>query len=477
MCQAQSEKKIFDFFKNASLSISCVVNYVQKYQDYFWAHHFDNTLTALNYIKGLFYCPKGQANMERMEEEIDNSEYRAYQHFISNSNWDNIGLRKALSLDSSKLLSEQKKQTGKPTGYIIDESAHLKKGKKSVGVARQYAGVIGKVDNCQVGVYCSLVNGSDATIINERIFLPEKWIDDPQRCDEVSIPTEYQVFKTKPQLAIDMLREDIDNGVEFDWIGGDGLYGHNSELCNGIDALDKLFVLDVHKDETVYLEEPTLAVPPRKSKHGKAPSNFKADKEAIRLDSLTTKVSQNEWVRADVRDSTSGILRRDVYKREVWVWDGKEEKARKRTVIISKTIAEVPEIKYSYSNGDVDQFTHQEYAYFVCQRYWVERTFDDAKNELGMSDYQVRKWKSWHNHHTMIMMASLFLMKQKMENKSQVPLLSFRDARILVILQLFGTPVDVKKRLSQMEKRHKKREADIRQKYKKQAENQKLLTS
>ena len=470
-------KKNFEFSKNISLSISYVADYVQTYQDYFWAHHFNNTSTALNYIKGLFYCPKGVANMERMEEEIDNSEYRAYQHFISNSNWDNIGLRRALSLDSSKLLSEQKKQTGKPTGYIIDESAHLKKGKKSVGVARQYAGVIGKVDNCQVGVYCSLVNGSDATIINERIFLPEKWIKDTDSCDEVCIPTEYQVFKTKPQLAIDMLREDIDNGVEFDWIGGDGLYGHNSELCNGIDALDKLFVLDVHKDETVYLEKPTLAVPPRKSKNGKAPSKLKADKEAIRLDSLMTKAPQDKWIRVDVRDSTSGVLRRDVYKLAVWVWDGKEENVRKRTVIISKTIAEVPEIKYSYSNGDVEQFTHQEYAYFVCQRYWVERTFDDAKNELGMSDYQVRKWKSWHNHHTMIMMASLFLMKQKMENKSQTPLLSFRDARILVILQLFGTPEDVKKRLLQMEKRHKKRESDIRQKYKKQAENQKVLTS
>ena len=107
--------------------------------------------------------------MERMEEEIDNSEYRAYQHFISNSNWDNLGLRRALSIDSSKLLATQKKQTGKPTGYIIDESAHLKKGKKSVGVARQYAGVIGKVDNSQVGVCYSLANGCEYTIINERL--------------------------------------------------------------------------------------------------------------------------------------------------------------------------------------------------------------------------------------------------------------------------------------------------------------------
>jgi len=476
MCQAQSEKKIFEFSKNISLSIDYATNYVYGYQNYFKAHRFNNTSTALNYIKGLFYCPKGQANMERMEEEIDNSEYRAYQHFISNSNWDNLGLRRALSIDSSKLLATQKKQTGKPTGYIIDESAHLKKGKKSVGVARQYAGVIGKVDNSQVGVYCSLVNGSEATIINERIFLPKKWIEDVKRCDEAGIPKENQAFKTKPQLALDMLKEDIENGVEFDWIGGDGLYGHNSELCEGIDELNKLFVLDVHKDETVYLEEPTFSVPERKSKKGRTPSKLKANKKAIRLDSLKKQVSKEDWARVDVRDSTSGILRRDVYKREVWSWNGEEEKARKRTVIITKTIAGVPEVKYSYSNGGIEEFTHIEYAYFVCQRYWVERTFDDAKNELGMSDYQVRKWKSWHNHHAMIMMASLFIMKQKMENKVQMPLLSFRDARILVILQLFGTPEDIKKRLLQMEKRQKKRKDDILLKYKKQAENQNVLT-
>ena len=113
MCQAQSEKKIFAFSENISLSIDYVTNYVRNYQNYFKAHRFNNTSTALNYIKGLFFCAKVQANMERMEEEIDNSEYRAYQHFISNSNWDNLGLRKALSIDSSKLLLAKKKQTGK----------------------------------------------------------------------------------------------------------------------------------------------------------------------------------------------------------------------------------------------------------------------------------------------------------------------------------------------------------------------------
>ena len=88
--------------------------------------------------------------MERMEEEINDSEYRAYQHFISNSKWDYQEIISRLSLDASNILQENKKKSGVPTCYIVDESAHLKKGKESVGVSNQYAGVAGKIDNCQV---------------------------------------------------------------------------------------------------------------------------------------------------------------------------------------------------------------------------------------------------------------------------------------------------------------------------------------
>lgn len=138
----------------------------------------DNTPVAINYLKGLLSYPKGEANMERMEEQVVNSEYRAYQHFISNSKWDYEGLQMQVAQDVSKVLNQQKGLNHLPVGYIVGESAHLKKGGKSVGVSRQYAGVIGKVDNSQVGVYASLVNGASASIINEKDFLTrsvDKW--------------------------------------------------------------------------------------------------------------------------------------------------------------------------------------------------------------------------------------------------------------------------------------------------------------
>ena len=454
-------KKNFDFPGNSTLSVDYLKKFIDEYSLYFKAHRFDNTETAFNYAQGLMKCAKGEANMERMEEEIENSVYRATQQFISNSNWDREGLQKKTALDASQLLDAKKQVNGLPTGYIIDESGHLKKGDKSVGVSRQYAGVAGKVDNCQVGVYASLVNGIYATIINECLFLPKSWTDHVDRCEDVGIPKAAMIFKTKPELALEMIKQDIERGVKFDWIGGDGLYGHNYELGKGLDILGLFFVLDVHKDETVFTEEPKLEVPVRKSSKGYNPTKLKADKQAIRLDKLIEQIKPEEWRLEEIRDATKGKLILYVYKTTVWSWDGEEKKARKRTLIITKTTDNKPRVKYSFSNGEADQYSHQEYAYFVSQRYWVERTFDNAKNDLGMSDYQIRKWKGWHNHHALVMLASLFIMKQQMDNHSQVPLLSFRDARILVILQIYGSEKEIRQRLDQMYKRHTKRKYDI----------------
>jgi SRSO17 transposase len=412
-----------------------------------------------------------------MEEEINGSEYRAYQQFISNSNWDCEGLLNALARDASELLAEHRSKNGTQTGYIIDESAHLKKGDKSVGVSRQYAGVAGKVENCQVGVYACLVNEKYATIINQRLFIPKSWTEEEDRCEQAGIPEIHRSFKTKQQLAIEMLKQDIARGVKFDWIGGDGFYGHSLEMCKAIDDLNLFFVLDVHKDETVFEKEPIIDVPQKQTAQGRIPKRLQANNKAIRLDNLIQNIADNQWKKEEIRDTTKGKLYLNVYKQEVWTWDRKEARARKRTLIITKTTEKKPKIKYSFSNGELDKYSHQQYAYFVAQRYWVERTFDNAKNELGLSDCQTRKWKSWQHHHSLVLLSSLFIMKQQIENQSEVPLLSYRDARILVILQVFGTPEDVELRLRQMEKRHKKREYDMYINYMQQAFNQEKQTS
>jgi hypothetical protein len=166
-----------------------------------------------------------------------------------------------------------------------------------------------------------------------------------------------------------------------------------------------------------------------------------------------------------VRKTTKGWLKLKVHLAKVWIWDREEKEPRERCLIITQTLDEKGDIKFSLSNGRIDQYSHQQYAYFQSQRYWVERCFEDAKNELGLSDYQVRKWLSWQHHHSLVMMACLFIMKLKIDNKIDYPLLSVRDARILMIVKIFGNEDDFKRRLDQMAIRHQKRQANIDRHY------------
>ena len=399
--------------------------------------------------------------MERMEEGVSNSEYRQYQHFLSTSPWNHVPVLHQVAQDASEVCAAQQAIQGTPTGCIIDESAHLKKGVASVGVARQYAGVAGKVDNCQVGVYVSLCNHTSATLVNERLFLPEAWAEETDRCLQAGIPIEEQRHQTKPEHALNMIDELVAQQIHWDWIGGDGLYGHSSALTKGLDERGLLYVLDVHKDELIYEEEPHIAVPPRTHPQGPTPTKLRADRDAIRLDRYCTELPAEDWECVKLRKTTTGWLTRRVHVASVWGWDGKEAHARRRTLVITKTVGRTPKTKYSVSNGGIDEYTPQEYAYFQAQRYWVERCFDDAKNELGMSDYQVRKWTGWHHHHALVMMASLFMLKQRLVQKPEHPLMSVRDARLLIIAKLFGTEKQVEQRLEQMRVRHEKRQKSI----------------
>ncbi|WP_052314970.1 IS701 family transposase [Thiocystis violascens] len=177
--------------------------------------------------------------------------YQRIQQFITDSPWSAGNLIGAIAQDTSSLYANQPNYRGRDVGYIIDESAHLKKGKYSVGVARQYAGVIGKVENCQVGVYASLVWESQSTLINERLFLPTSWTADLKRCDQAGIPEEARQFKTKIELALEMIQSDLAAGVDIGWVGGDGLYGHGLELGVSLDNIGLNFLLDVHCDQMI----------------------------------------------------------------------------------------------------------------------------------------------------------------------------------------------------------------------------------
>ncbi len=399
--------------------------------------------------------------MERIQEIEDRNNYSSYHHFISESKWSWRAVLDTLCEQVSDYMQERKQTHGTPTGYIIDESAHLKKGKSSVGVGRQYAGVIGKVDNCQVGVYASLCNGVDAALINEKLYLPKSWTNDVKRCKKAAIPDYEITYRSKPRLALEMIDDDISRGIKFDWVGGDGLYGHNSELTRGLDERGLMYVLDVHKDELVFLSEPKIVRPAPTGKRGRPSTKMKAAVDPIRLDQYAKSLTTNDWTKVKIRKTAKGWLILNVHVCQVWRWNAEQSQPRQLTLVITRSVGKNIRTKYSFSNADIQDYSQKEFAYFQSQRYWVERCFDDTKNEIGLSDYQVRKWIGWHHHHALVMLAAFFLLKVRSSHLDRYPLMSLRDARIIIITQLFGTKEQYYKIWKQMIARHHSRQKDI----------------
>lgn len=444
-----------------------LISFVDSFNRSFVVHRTNNKHMAYSYVVNLLRCEKNHTNMERMVE-LGNEElaYHQYHQFLSESPWDFVDVGNKVAIKASDLMLKCKSKSNKPTGLIIDESSHLKKGKMSVGVGRQYAGVAGKVENCQVAVYASLCNEDVTTIIDSVLFLPNDWVNDKDRCQKAGIPEEKRIFKTKPQLALEIIKAKVKLGVQFDWIGGDGLYGHNSELTHGLDEEGLFYVLDCHKNEMVYLQQPTFSIPKKKGIKGRKPIHIKPNEDAIKLEKYFQGLNSADWQEATIRKTTKGWKKVYVHTVEIWHWDGVEEKARKRTLVITKTKEHNPKVKYSFSNGSIEEYSSQEYAYFQCNRYWVERSFDDTKNELGLSGYQVRKWNAWHHHQALVMMASQYLQEIKVDNKQEYELMSVRDARILIIAHIFTDKKTTDMLYNQMKNRHIARKTDIDRYYK-----------
>ena len=199
------------------------------------------------------------------------------------------------------------------------------------------------------------------------------------------------------------------------------VYGHNSELTRALDARNLFYILDIHKDEHVYLEEPVIAVPCKQTGRGRAPANLRADRTPISVQSYYKGLKFSDFQTVKVRKTVKGTKTVRVHVVRVWHWDGQESKACMRTLVITVDKKD-KRVKFSFSNGTMDEYSAKEYARFQCNRYWVERSFDDGKNEVGLSGYQIRGWKAWHHHVALVMMAQLYLLKRKLRNRKEYPL-------------------------------------------------------
>lgn len=397
-----------------------------------------------------------------MNERIVASSYQQLHHFISESPWDHKPVIERVSKDISTLFSG----SSSPVGLILDESGHRKSGKKSVGVARQYLGSIGKTDNGQVGVFCALSQQDQVALVDARLYLPKCWTDDKQRCKKAGVPPEDQVYKTKPELALEMI-EDMADRVAYDWIGGDSLYGSSTPLRKELQRLSKLFVMDVGENLQVYLQDPKPYIPASKPGKGRKRSSFISDSKPIRVKELLANLVDDNWKNYTFRTGTKGPMKRKVVIFDVYVWSAKrvtKQCPEKLRLIISADL-DGAEVKYSLTNeGQVAQekrLSDYEILYRQMQRYWVERGFQDCKDVLGMTDYQVRKWMAWHHHITLTIMALHCMVIEKIKHKKTVPLLSCHDIKFFLAMNLPKKATNPDQVWALIQKRHQQRQSDL----------------
>lgn len=403
------------------------------------------------YLQGLLK-PDIRKNVEDIAEVVPGGNVQNLQQFISSSKWSSQLVLDRIAHNADELIGDEK-----DTALLLDESGIPKKGKHSVGVARQWLGCLGKTDNGQVGVYASLSNGDKVTLINTRLYLPQCWVDDKKRCEQAGVPQEEIRMRTKDDLALEMVDDAIRQNLRFGWVGADAGYGKGLGFMLALEKRKLTFAIDIHKDMNIYTEKPHPYVPSKTGVRGRTPTEFVVDEEPMQVDQWASKQKQSSWTLITIRDSSKGPLQYEIVARRVYIWSTDLKKESKQWWLIVRRNPEThDDYKYTLINAAVNT-TVERLAYMQGQRYWIEHAIGVAKSDCGMADYEVRSWNGWHHHMALSMMAQLFLLAERVRNKKSNPLLSSKDIMLLLAHFLPKREISAEEIIVEMKRRHEQR--------------------
>ena len=377
---------------------------------------------ALRYMEGQMLELKRKC-IEPMALYLDGGNVQAMQQFISEGTWDD----RAVLETHQELVDES---LGEEAGVlIVDSSEFPKQGHHSVGVARQYCGVKGKVDNCQSGMFLGYSSSKGFTLLDRRLFLPEKWFGEEyrERREKCRVPEDL-VFKTKPELAWEMIEEVDRRGiVRFCWVAGDSLFGRTPWLLDQIDGTGRYYMMEVPLDTHLWLHRPETYVPER-SGRGRRPSKVRlapGEPSSDRADELARGLDGGAWDRCTVQEGCKGPVvaefaiirvvasRRGLPGPDVWLI------MRRR---VGKDPEEAP-LRAFLSNAPVGT-PLSTFLWVWSHRWTIETTFEDCKGELGMDEYEVRGWRAWHHHMTMTLLSHHFLVRMWLKLGDKAPALT-----------------------------------------------------
>jgi SRSO17 transposase len=358
---------------------------------------------ANRFVQGLL-LGGDRRSVENIAEAIDGCVVRSLQKFIGQSPWSDDEIVEDLQRHVTEVL-------GDPDASLnVDETGFPKKGTKSVGVRRQYAGCLGRTDNCQIGVFLNYRSAAGHTLIDRRLFLPEEWAADGPRREEAGVP-EAVVFRTKPELALGMVQQAVERGLPFRWVTADSVYGDSPTFVQGVRAFGKWYVVDTSADARVWLTEPEVIPAGTKGPRGRATTQPRAATKPRRVDEVVAELPAKAWKRLVVAEGSQGPrIYEDAF---MWVWFSEEglPSGRER-LLVRRSLGQPAEVKYHRSNAPAE-IPLEKLAWVRGGHWSVEQSFEAAKGECGLDEYETRGWTGWHHHTALSLLALWFLALQR----------------------------------------------------------------
>lgn len=365
--------------------------------------------SALAYLQGQLLDLE-RKSIEPMALAMADGNVQAMQQFISLGAW-----------DDQKLLQTHQQLVAQTLGdpdsgvLIIDGCDFPKQGSYSVGVVRQWCGALGKVANCQASVVACYASQSGYTLLDRRLYMPEKWFSNAyaSRRERCGVPADL-AFQTRPELAWEMIRALHQPQVlPFAWVIGDEQFGNNPTLLDQIAAAGLCYLMEVPHDTQVWMARPPTAVPPPSGKKGRPPQRPRLLAGAaapVRVDTVATPPTLH-WHYYQIQEGAKGpLIAAFAFVRVVGVRDGLP--GPDQWLVLRRSLGERGQLKTYLSNAPAST-SHTTLVRKSGMRWPVEATLLECKSEVGMDHYEVRSWVGWHHHMTMTLLAHHFLVRQR----------------------------------------------------------------
>ena len=327
------------------------------------------------------------------------------QRFIGFADWPDQPFRHELARQVGQQLGED------DAVLVLDPSAFAKSGKQSVGVARQYCSRLGKVENCQVGIFLGYASRHEHTLVDMRLYLPKEWTQDQERCEQAGIPKDQRRHRTRHQLCLDML---ADKGplLPHAWVAGDDELGKVYSFRRNLDAAHEQYLLAIPSNLLIRDQD---RPPPEYSGRGPRPK-----RPWQRVSVWAASVPDHEWTSIEVRPGAKGPLQVEVtHTRVVGRQPNRQEGHEEVLVVIryrDRDQQTVVQTDYYLANASA-QTSREEFARVAKAAHRIEECLQRAKSEAGLADYEVRTWKGWHHHMTLTLLATWFLVTETRRGK------------------------------------------------------------